>query len=73
MQMKDILCHFIKVISLKLREPREPKVRRQDLAKPPVSPPFFQPSGNGAQPRNVLVVMNCNPFEEVSLSPAVWL
>jgi len=76
MKMIYTMCHFIKVILLKLRKPRVPNDPRQDLAKPAVSPPFFfffEPNGNGAQPGNVLVLMNCNPYEEFNLSPAVWL
>jgi hypothetical protein len=73
MKMLYTLSHFIKVISLKLRRPRVPNEPRQDLAKPPVNPPFFHPTINGAQPEKVLVVINCNPYEEFSLSPAVWL
>jgi len=72
MKMIYTLCHFIKVILLKLRKPRVPNDPRQDLAKPAVSPPFFQPNGNGTQPGKVLVVMNCYTYEEFSLSPAVW-
>jgi hypothetical protein len=50
MKMKGTLCHFITVISLKLRKPRDPNDPRQNLTKPPANPPFFQPNGNGAQP-----------------------
>jgi hypothetical protein len=53
-----------------VNKPLEP---RQDQSKPPVNPPFFQPNDKGPQPGNVLEVMNCNPDEEFSLSPAVWL